>query len=75
MPEVEFNDPSVSLHKKLSIGVPQCSENLVGNVILEKKPCALIMSKYSLNTGFSLIFSKSILKSSAMITSLFDFCK
>ena len=75
MTEVEFNDPSVSLHKKLSISVPRCSENVVGNVILGKKPCALIMSKYSLNTGFSLIFSKSILKSPAMITSLFGFCK
>ena len=70
MPEVEFNYPSVSLHKKLPVSVPRCSENLVGNVILEKKPCALIMSKYSLNTSFSLLFSKSILKSPAVITSL-----
>ena len=53
----------------LSIKVSILSDNLVGNVIFGKKLFVVIISKYSLNIGFSFILSTSILKSPVMITS------
>ena len=51
----------VNLHRKLSISVPRCPENPVGNVIFGKKLCSSMESKYSVILGLLFIFSKSIL--------------
>ena len=53
----------VHLHKALSIRVPLLRENLVGKVILGKKLCDIILSKYSLNIGLSFVLRRSMLKS------------
>ena len=50
----------VHLHKALSIRVPLLKENLVGDVILGKKLCDIILSRYSLNQYWSLVCFKKI---------------
>ena len=61
IPAVASKKLFVNLHRKLSISVPRCSENLVGNVIFGKKLCSSMESKYSVIFGLLFIFSKSIL--------------
>ena len=61
MPEVAINNLSYILYKTLSIRVPCCSDNLVGNAIFGKKLSAIIESRYSLIIGLFPIFSKSML--------------
>ena len=45
IPGEDFRDFSETLQKKLSIRVPVLSVNLVGEVISEKKTCAVIVLK------------------------------
>ena len=47
------------------------SENLVGKVILGKKLCDIILSKYSLNIGLSFVLRRSMLKSPSIVHSQF----
>ena len=61
----------VHLHKALLIRVHLLKENLVGKVILGKKLCDIILSKYSLNIGLSFVLIKSILKSPGIVHSQF----
>ena len=49
-----------SLYRAVSISVPFWSENLVGKVILGKKLCAIIESRYSLILGLVVVFNRSI---------------
>ena len=61
MPEVAVKNLSDILYKTLSIRVPCCSDNLVGNVIFGKKLSVIIESRYSLIIGLFPIFSESML--------------
>ena len=62
-----------NLQSTLSMSVPFISENLIGKVILGKKPCVIIESKYSLVVGLCSTFSRSMLKSPTITTSPFVF--
>ena len=61
MPEVAVKNLSHILYKTLSIRVPCCSDNLVGNVIFGKKLSVIIESIYSLMICLFTIFNKSML--------------
>ena len=65
----------LSLHKKLSMSVQLRSENRVGRVIFGKKVRDVTVLKKLLTSLFSFIFNICMLKSPAIITSLFDLVK
>ena len=60
----------VKLQNMLSIKVPAVLVNLVGYVILGRKLCAIRESRNSRKHVLSFIFSKLILKSPKIMTSL-----
>ncbi len=73
MPDVVFKEFSVNLQNKLSISVPCLLENLVGMVILGYKLFDISVSKNSLIKSRSFIFKRFMLKSAAIIDSVFLF--